>query len=117
MDQEKINQFIDTQKTVFDYIKHITALSTGSVVLLATFVEKLFSKPVWKVLILASFSGFILSMIFLTLCGFAVVRSMRTPENISSELVTFTSWSFILGLASFLVAICSLAVFTMRNFL
>lgn len=117
MDQAKINQYIETQKTVFDYVKHITTLSTGSVILLATFLEKLFIKPAWKALVLFSFAGFILSTIFLTLSGFAIVRSMRTPENISPQLVSFTSWSFILGLASFLLGICSLAAFAMRNFL
>ena len=31
-----------------DYLKHLTTLSTGSILLIATFLEKLFSQPRWK---------------------------------------------------------------------
>jgi hypothetical protein len=117
MEQPKIDQYIDTQNIVFEYIKHITTLNTGSVVLLATFLEKLFVRPVWKVLVLVAFSSFILSTIFLSLSGFGIIRSIRTPDNVSEELVSFTSWTFILGMITFLLAVSSLTAFAMRNFL
>ena len=117
MEPDKINQYIEVQKTVFDYIKHITTLNTGSIVLLASLLEKIFPNPVWKIFIMISFSCFVLSVMLLTLCGFAIIYSMRIPEQITPRLVNFTALTFIFGMITFVVALSSLAAFTMRNLL
>lgn len=117
MKQTEIDQYIDTQKTVFDYVKHITTLNTGSIVLLASFLEKLFTNAVWKPLVVVVFSGFTISVGLLTLCGFGIIRSIRTPEKIGKGLINFTTWTFILGMIAFFVALLSLALFTVRNLL
>jgi len=59
---EKEEQFIETQKVVFDYIKHLTTLNTGSIVLLTALLEKLFTNPEWKPLIGATFISLIISL-------------------------------------------------------
>jgi len=46
-DSEKADQ--EGEKLYFDSMKHLTTLSTGSVLLLVTFLEKLFSSPRWRV--------------------------------------------------------------------
>jgi hypothetical protein len=115
MEQEKINQYIETQKIVFDYIKHITTLDTGSIVLLSTLLENIFPNANWKPLIVVVFAGFSISIGSLTLCGFGIIRSIRTPESIGTGLVRFTTYTFILGLLAFLVGLVSLAIFTILN--
>lgn len=42
------------EKLYFDSMKHLTTLNTGSVLLLVTFLEKLFSSPRWRVLVAVS---------------------------------------------------------------
>ena len=48
MSDVNTSSYIEQQKIVFDYIKHITTLNTGSVVLLAALLEKLFKTKIWK---------------------------------------------------------------------
>ncbi|HET6889661.1 MAG TPA: hypothetical protein VFH31_01050, partial [Pyrinomonadaceae bacterium] len=49
-------------KLLADYLKHTATLSTGSLVLLTIFLEKLFSKPRWKILVAFALGGFTLSL-------------------------------------------------------
>ena len=107
--------YLDEQKLVFEYIKHVTTLDTGSIVLLTVLLEKFFHKPVWGALISVSFAGFVLSLVCLTLAAFGVIRSIRTPQAVSIELVRFTAWTFVLGLLGFLGGISSLALFAAKN--
>jgi hypothetical protein len=112
---EYSKEYTEAQKVVFDYIKHITTLDTGSIILLALLLEKFFKTPQWKFLITVSFFGFSLSIIALTFAAFGIIRSIRTPLDISTGLIKYTSWSFLLGISSFLVGILSLAVFAGKN--
>jgi hypothetical protein len=47
---DSIMQQIERYKSIAEYLRHITALSTGSIVLISTFLEKLFPQPQWKCL-------------------------------------------------------------------
>lgn len=114
---ERAKQYVEAQKVVFDYVKHITTLGTGSVLLLALLLEKFFQHPHWKWLIPCSFLGFICSIILLSCTGFGLIRSVRTPSAISASLVGFTAWTFIGGSIAFAVGIVSLAVFSIRNWM
>jgi hypothetical protein len=55
--QEEINE-LEIFKQSVDFFKHLTTLDTGSILLLAAFLEKLFSNPHWKILVAVSFFGF-----------------------------------------------------------
>jgi hypothetical protein len=112
---EDSKQYVEVQKIVFDYIKHITALDTGAIILLTVLLEKFFKVPRWSVLIYSTFMGFGFSIIALTLAGFGVVRSVHTPDKIESGLAEFTTWTFILGLIGFLVGIMSIALLVVKN--
>ncbi len=108
-DAEYVKQYVEAQKVIFDYIKHITTLDTGAIVLLTALLEKFFKTPEWKILITLTFSGFILSIIALTLTAFGIIRSIRTPLKVSTNLVRFTAWNFMIGIISFVIAIICLA--------
>src|SRR5688500_15628505 len=54
---------LESEKLYFDAMKHLTTLSSGSVLLLATFLEKFSKGPEWRWLLIATFCCFILSII------------------------------------------------------
>jgi hypothetical protein len=116
-DVEYAKQYIEEQKLTFDYIKHITTLDTGSIVLLATFLEKFFKKPEWRVLIIPTFLGFVVSAIALGLASIGILRSIRTPTDISTGLRTFTAVAFLIGVFGFLLGMTSLALLAVKNWL
>ncbi|XYB74228.1 hypothetical protein ACSTJ7_09805 [Vibrio parahaemolyticus] len=109
--------YIEQQKVTLDYIKHVTTLCTGSVVTLALLLEKFFSEPKYSYLILYSFGGFLLSILFLTLAAFGVLRSIKTPQNVTRGIVNFTAITFIFGGVSFLIALSSFGAFSILNWL
>jgi hypothetical protein len=45
---------IEDHKALIDYTKQLTTLSTGSIVIIAAFVEKVFPQPQWKVLLIVA---------------------------------------------------------------
>ncbi|ELI5447095.1 hypothetical protein ACJXWG_004570 [Vibrio parahaemolyticus] len=109
--------YVEQQKVVLDYIKHVTALCTGSVVTLALLLEKFFQEPKCSWLILSCFGGFLLSILFLTFSAFGVLRSIKTPENVTKGIKNFTAITFIFGGISFLVALSSFGIFSILNWL
>lgn len=119
MDPE--DRYIDNQKTLIDLIKHITTLNTGSIVLLATFIEKVFTDTNYMWLASAAVICFMLSIVFLISCGFAIFQSIRVaktiilPSNAHTNLITFTFLTFVLGMISFVLALALLTSFTIYN--
>jgi len=115
LETEYAKQYVESQKLVFDYIKHITTLDTGSIILLTILLEKFLKTPQWRFLIISGFIGFIVSVIALTLSAFGIIRSVRTPLEIGRGLVRFTSWSFMIGIIGFIVGIGSIALLAAKN--
>jgi hypothetical protein len=60
---DKIQRQIESRKLQADYLKHLTTLSTGSIVIISTFMEKLFRAPSWKLLVAMSLGGFTLCIL------------------------------------------------------
>jgi len=102
-------------KQYYDWLKHLTTLDTGSILLLATFSEKLFPNPEWRFL-------FVLTLVCLGLSLIAAVSAMLfflvflgvTPskegENAFLLVNIAAFYGFIIGVISFLV-------FALKNFL
>ncbi|MGL6420209.1 hypothetical protein ACSZMW_21695 [Aeromonas allosaccharophila] len=111
----KDDLYIEQQKVALDYIKHVTTLCTGSILTLALLLEKFFNKPEYSFLILVAFAGFLISILFLTLSAFGVLRSIKTPNKISRGVVNFTTIAFILGGITFIVALLAFGVFSILN--
>lgn len=116
-ESEYAKQYVEAQKVVFDYIKHLTTLNTGAIAILAIFLEKFFKSPHYKIVIILSFVVFIISIVFLSLSALGIIRSIRTPSDVSDGLVRFTSLNFILGIISFIVGILSIAILVIKNML
>lgn len=102
-------------KLHFDTFKHLTTLSTGSIVIMSVFLEKLIMQPEWKALVIVSLSGFILSIIgaVLTMMVFAAAYQKGGEAN------DFEVYLGLRGVATsavgFLLGIIALTVFIIRN--
>jgi len=97
-----------------EYIKHFTTLSTGSILLLATFLEKLFANPKWKFLAAISFGGFIISVVASVVAyTYLLDEYPETEEKSEDPLGVVVSLLFTwLG---FLLGITSLTILSIRN--
>jgi hypothetical protein len=111
-------EYIKAQKVVFDYLKHLTTLNTGSIVLLTVFLERFAMRLEWGFLLDIALASFTVSIFTFTLSAFGVIRSIReTPEKIGVKLANFTSYNFILGLLGFSLGVGTLTVFAIKNLL
>lgn len=71
------NKKLETYKLVFDLLKHLTTLSSGSILLLITLFEKVFKLSPPNYQLMLAFGGFLSSI------GFAVVAMLMLAFNAS----------------------------------
>lgn len=112
------NIVIEHAKSQIDYVKHITTLSTGSILILATFLEKVFEAPHWKTLVVISFLGFILSVVCAVVAHTLLIgnKDMFVEPDISTGAKAYSIVIVLLVMwISFLVGIISLGVFAIKN--
>lgn len=103
------------EKLFFDSMKHLTTLNTGSILLLVTFLEKLFSNPRWKALIAVSLICFVISIV----CS---VSSMLQSANHVKHAGRFPrletglkSTIYYSALFTFIVGLAGLVAFALKN--
>ena len=112
-DREKANQ--EGEKLVYDSMKHLTTLNTGSILLLVTFLEKLFSNPRWKALVAVSLISFVASIV----CSVSsmlqsanhVKHSGKFPRLETGVKTTF----YYSALLTFVVGLAVLVAFALKN--
>jgi hypothetical protein len=100
-------------KLIYDYLKQIATVSTGSTLLIVAFVEKLFTNPQWKWLIAVSLTAFTMTTALSLVLQFMLVQSFD-PET--KEFGLWGAYGFILMSIIFLGGILSLVIFALRNF-
>ena len=107
------------QRMMYDTFKHLTTLSTGSILLLATFLRDVFKAPEWSSLIGIVFVMFIISMtssiVVMIMIGAigAISVGNSKEDNVG---ITVLSVSSVTTAGSFLVGMIILVVFVMKNF-
>jgi hypothetical protein len=108
---------VERYKISIDYLKHITTLSTGSIILIATFLEKLFSKPLWKIAVIISLSGFMLSVFCATVSySLGLAFSFPGEHGETPGSVELIGGLFIVATwVGFLAGVLSLSLFAIRN--
>lgn len=101
--------------SVIDYLKHLTTLSTGSIVLMATFWEKLSAKPEWKSAVTISITGFIVSILSASIVHTFFVLFVL-PGKEEPEVIKFVGgMSLLFTWSGFLAGVVGLAAFTIKN--
>ena len=106
---------IERYKSLFDYIKHLTTLSTGSVVVLATFLEKIFQTPQWKQLAAISIFCFTASVIASIITYTFYFLSFPTGKPVPIWAGTTGTYSLIITWISFIAGVILWTIFTMKN--
>jgi uncharacterized membrane protein len=105
----------EQRKAWGEYIKHLTTLSTGSIILLAAFLEKFFAQPKWKVAVVITLCGFTLSNIA-SVRGYSdLKRSFPGVQEPTERDRNTWAASIVVALSSFLLSIITLTVFAIRN--
>lgn len=115
-DEQRHKDMIEGVKAVYDFFKHMTTLSTGSLLLLATLLEKFFKAPSWTALIGLTFVGFIVSLVsslvMMFLVSVFIARSGETEESVN----IIANIGALGAAGGFLCGIGALITFSLRNF-
>jgi hypothetical protein len=106
----------ESWKLRYDTYKHLTTLATGSILLLVTFLEKLFTRPLWKGLVIAAFCLFFLTIMasfFLMNMLVSFIREGEVGKRDEKLNLALTR----VALISFLLGVVSLIIFAVNNLL
>jgi hypothetical protein len=104
------------QKLLYDAFKHLTTLSTGSILLLATFLEKFFAEPEWRPLFAVALTGFIVSTVSAFVTMLALSDSVFKIAEETESGSRIGAAGFVISLGSFALGIASLVTFALKNF-
>jgi hypothetical protein len=108
---------IEGVKLVCDFFKHLTTLSTGSIVVIAAFSQRV--QPLhWRALAATAIGGFVVSILGAILAsGILVFRAEQGNFTATGgmEQILESLW-LLVAFVSFFVALLSLAIFAARNF-
>jgi hypothetical protein len=100
-----------------DLYKHVATLSTGSVVLLSTFLERLTVQPEWKHLVgvaLGSFGASLVGTVWMQVLS--VVHVSRDPREEPSGVRAAGGFLLmLLGFGGFLAGVLALVLFGIKN--
>lgn len=111
----KLKYPIDAYKMAFDYLKHISTLCTGSILLIAGLLEKLFSNPEWKICVAISLVAFLLAVVSSIVAQASVIEMIDKEETIG-EWAWPTAGLGIFGMyLFFLIGLASFLLFALKN--
>lgn len=107
---------LDLNAVWSDYFKHLTTLSTGSVVLIATFLEKFAPHPHWRPAVIVSLLGFLVAVLgsLTAMTGVA----MAAPYGLTDQaewMKNLEVAGILAAWAGFTVGIVALTVFALTN--
>jgi hypothetical protein len=83
------NRKLETYKLVFEALKHITTLSSGSVLLLITLVEKVFKNPPPKLVLQWAFGSFLFAIGLCVIAMILLAFNASDGELKGRELTAF----------------------------
>lgn len=108
-------------KSLFDYLKHLSTLATGSILLIATFLEKLFKEPLWSWCVGISVSALFLSLVAslvaysITVLNFPRNDHGKGSASMSELEKNLFAGGIIITWLSFLIGIGTMALFFLVN--
>jgi hypothetical protein len=109
-------------KMQFDVFKHLTTLSSGSILFLVTFLGKSGQQPLWRPLVAVSFVCFLLSSVSAVVVMLAIARTIRrnemTDKGEKKPVGVFaycTQYGFRFTVCAFGAGVLSLVLFGCKN--
>lgn len=112
--KEKANE--ESLKLGYDLFKHVTTLSTGTLLILITFIEKLFQNPAWKFLVSISFVSLMLVIILSLVLMFFVTDGVGVLGELQEHEIKINRWIFMSVIVCFMIGILSFVIFALVNF-
>lgn len=108
---------IEIYKFEFEYIKYITTLCTASILLVVTFIEKLFKNPEWKICVAIALCSFLLSSIICAFSQACIIEKVSEKENLErrNKVQKLTIGLIFFSLLSYLVGVTCLVLFGLKN--
>jgi len=112
---------IEEVKFLADYVKHLTTLSTGSILVIATFLEKLFARPHWKWAVIAALVGFLISVLgavgVFTALTFVMSEVNLDNKDFDADTTSASAGKLSLSVTwiGFCMGLLSLTLFTIKN--
>jgi len=108
---------IEIYKIEFDYLKHLTTICTGSILLIIAFLEKLFTSPQWKPLIAFALVAFLIAI---ALCAFSMLTildkvSEKKSKKTRDSAESLTIGLLLIALIFYVLGIMSLVAFGVKN--
>jgi hypothetical protein len=103
---------------VADYLRHVTNLSTGAVVLQIAFLEKVFPHPKWKATIVVSLASFGVSIIAATFSQAMVISLSGEnphPYRAGIQVAKVGLRTMIVSWFGFLFGVLTTMVFVLKN--
>ncbi|MDQ3816328.1 MAG: hypothetical protein M3362_01395 [Acidobacteriota bacterium] len=94
----------ESLKLRYDIYKHLTTLCTGSILLLISFLDKIFAKPVWKGFVIAALCLFLLSILASLVVMHILAGAVRymdasnKHEKVNAAVIAAALVSFVLGI-------------------
>ncbi len=115
----EIERNAEEAKLMHDYLKHLATLTTGSILLLVTFLQKVVVSPKLRWAIILSFIAFSLSIVSnivaqsgnLEAMHFTSEQQQKSGWFIAFSLAVFATW------ITFLLGLLSLVIFALGNML
>ena len=102
-------------KLFFDVFKNLTTISSGSILLLATFTEK-FKQPYWRLMIPLAFLGFMIATVASIIVMLSTARTIRRNE-LTDQLPDRTgNVAYMVAVIGFAVAVGLVCAFAVKNF-
>ncbi len=115
-EEQQHNDFIESLKLSYDLFKHVTTLSTGSLLLLATLLDKFFKAPEWSFLIGVTFTAFLISLVGSLALMFTLSRTIAGSGEVSDPIDRLGVFGVISSVGGFILGFGTLIAFTLKNF-
>lgn len=116
MDNQQFQRNLASYQQEQEFAKHLATLSTGSIVLIVTFLNDMFVQPEWKSLIGVSIVSFLTSIVGTLvhyLCSILSVEvGPKSPKMKDWILLVFVLLS---SLGGFLLGITAFVAFALKN--
>jgi hypothetical protein len=104
---------LDAAKLTVECVKHLATLSTGSILLVVAFLEKLFKVPKLKWCIVVSLAAFVLTILTSLVLFFISVQQVE--DDFANQDSLLTSVVFLGMFGAFVIGIVSLVIFFVAN--
>lgn len=110
---------IEIYKLEFEYLKHLTTICTGSILLIIAFLEKLFSKPEWKGAVAVAFVSLLCSIILCSVAQAMIIEKVSERKSIAhrKSVQNWTIGLLILALIAYVGGIICIVAFGLKNLL